>query len=328
VKKEIRVCGQSDAYEDWDNDKDISAMLDLGATHTFVTDRLVKELGLWLSDSHTSMKVVNSKAQRITKMSYDVPIMLDQWRGKQDVLVVNLDDYNIIFGLDFLRKNKIVLTSYLNEVMIANKGCPCFVPCCNVATVNVIRSGKNLISVIAIGKALRKSGKNKIVLTSYLNEVMIANKGCPCFVPCCNVATVNVIRSGKNLISAIAIGKALRKSGEMFLTIVVDEKADYYEEVPTKIASVLKQFEDVMSSQLTKKLPPKRAINHQIELVPRIKPSSQTLYQMSPIKLAELRKQLGELIDRGLSVLLRLYMMLWSYFKKKTDESLHMCVDY
>jgi len=244
VKKEIRVCGQSDACEDWDNDKDISAMLDLGATHTFVTDRLVKELALWLSDSHTSMKVINSKAQRITKMSYDVPIMLDQWRGKQDVLVINLDDYDIIFGLDFLRKTK-------------------------------------------------------IVLTSYLNEVMIANKGCPCFVPCCNVATVNVIRSGKNLISAIAIGKALRKSGEMFLTIVVDEKADYYEEVPKKIASVLKQFEDVMSSQLTKKLPPKRAINHQIELVPRIKPPSQTLYQMSPIKLAELRKQLGELIDMG-----------------------------
>jgi hypothetical protein len=231
VKKEIRVCGQSDVCEDWDNDKDISVMLDLGATHTFVIDRLVKELGLWLSDSHTSMKVINSKAQRITGMSYDVPIM-------------SYDDYDIIFSLDFLRKTK-------------------------------------------------------IVLTSYLNEVMIANEGCPCFVPCCNVATVNVIRSGKSLISTIAIDKALRKSGEMFLTIVVYEKADYYEEVPKKIASVLKQFEDVMSSQLPKKLPPKRAIDHQIELVLGIKPPSQTLYRMSPIKLAELRKQLGELIDIG-----------------------------
>ena len=35
-------------------------------------------------------------------MSYDVPIALDQWKGKQDVLVVNLDDYDIILGLDFL----------------------------------------------------------------------------------------------------------------------------------------------------------------------------------------------------------------------------------
>jgi hypothetical protein len=84
------------------NGKDANAMLDSGATHTFVANRLVKELGLRLIDSHTSMKAVNSKAQRITGMSYNMPITLDQWRGKQDVLVVNLDDYDIILGLDFL----------------------------------------------------------------------------------------------------------------------------------------------------------------------------------------------------------------------------------
>jgi hypothetical protein len=40
----------------------MNAILDSGATHTFVADQLVKELGLQLSDSHTSMKAVNSKA--------------------------------------------------------------------------------------------------------------------------------------------------------------------------------------------------------------------------------------------------------------------------
>ena len=44
------------------NGKDVNAVLDSGATHTFVADQLVKELGLQLSDSHTSMKAVNSKA--------------------------------------------------------------------------------------------------------------------------------------------------------------------------------------------------------------------------------------------------------------------------
>jgi len=39
-------------------------------------------------------------------VSYDVPIMLDQLRGKHDLLVVNLDDYDIILGLDFLRKSQ------------------------------------------------------------------------------------------------------------------------------------------------------------------------------------------------------------------------------
>jgi len=38
------------------NGKDINAILNLGATHTFIVNRLVKELGLQLSSSHTSMK--------------------------------------------------------------------------------------------------------------------------------------------------------------------------------------------------------------------------------------------------------------------------------
>jgi hypothetical protein len=44
------------------NGKDVNAILDSDVTHTFDADLLVKELGLWLSDSHTSMKEVNSKA--------------------------------------------------------------------------------------------------------------------------------------------------------------------------------------------------------------------------------------------------------------------------
>jgi hypothetical protein len=221
------------------NGKDINAMLDSGATHTFVADRLVKELGLRLSDSQTSMKAVNSKAQRIAGMSYDVPIVLDRWRGKQDVLVVTLDDYDIILGLDFLRKAKIVLMPYLNGIMVASEGCPCFIPCINVAIANVVK------------------GK-------------------------------------KSLISAIAIEKALRKGGEVFLATIVEEEADYCEEVPKEIASVLQQFEDVMPPQLPKKLPPRRAIDHRIELVPGAKPPSQAPYRMSPKELAELRKQLED----------------------------------
>lgn len=59
------------------NGKDVNAILDSDVTHTFDADLLVKELGLWLSDSHTSMKEVNSKAWRIVGMSYDVSITLD-----------------------------------------------------------------------------------------------------------------------------------------------------------------------------------------------------------------------------------------------------------
>ena len=102
------------------NDREIVAMLDSGATNTFVADRLVTQLGLRLSNSQTSMKAVNAKAQRILGMAYGVSVVLDKWQGKQDLLVVTLDDFDVILGLDFLRKAKIALMPHLNGILLAN----------------------------------------------------------------------------------------------------------------------------------------------------------------------------------------------------------------
>jgi hypothetical protein len=138
----------------------------------------------------------------------------------------------------------------------------------------------------------------------------------------------NVIRVGKNLISAIAIDKAIHKGGEMFLAIIVDEKMNYYKEVPKEIASVLKQFEDVMLPQLQKKLPPRRAIDHRIELVLGTKPQFQAPYRMSLMELEELKKQLGELINKGFIRPSKASYSAPILFQKKVYGSLLMCVDY
>jgi hypothetical protein len=53
-------------------------MLQLGTTHTFMVDQLVKYLSLRFNSIHTSMKAMISKAQKITGMSYDVLIVLDR----------------------------------------------------------------------------------------------------------------------------------------------------------------------------------------------------------------------------------------------------------
>nr|TKS07033.1 hypothetical protein D5086_0000117420 [Populus alba] len=51
------------------NGKDVNPMLDSGATHTFVADRLVKELGLRLSDSQTSIEVELDMLDRLCQAS-------------------------------------------------------------------------------------------------------------------------------------------------------------------------------------------------------------------------------------------------------------------
>ena len=55
-----------------------------------------------------------------------------------------------------------------------------------------------------------------------------------------------------------------------------------------------------MPLELPKKLPPRRDIDHKIELLPGTVAPAQAPYRMAPQELVELRKQLNELLDAGL----------------------------
>ena len=99
-------------------------------------------------------------------------------------------------------------------------------------------------------------------------------------------------------------------------------------EVLDSVVKILKEFKDVMPAELPKKLPPRRPINHKIELLPGTKAPAQAPYRMPPVELLELRKQLKELLDAGLIQPSRAPYGAPVLFQKKQDGSLHMCVDY
>ena len=99
-------------------------------------------------------------------------------------------------------------------------------------------------------------------------------------------------------------------------------------EVPNSVAGILKEFRDIMPSDLPKELPPQRPINHKIELLPEAKPLAQVPYRMAPAELLELRKQLKELLDSGMIQPSRAPFGAPVLFQKKHNGSLRMCVDY
>jgi hypothetical protein len=76
------------------------------------------------------------------------------------------------------------------------------------------------------------------------------------------------------------------------------------------------------------RMPPDRDIEFAIELQPETAPISKRPYRMPPAELAELKKQLQELLDKGF---IRPSTSPWgcpALFIKKKDESLRLCVDY
>ncbi|KAL5733419.1 hypothetical protein ACOSQ2_033111 [Xanthoceras sorbifolium] len=83
-----------------------------------------------------------------------------------------------------------------------------------------------------------------------------------------------------------------------------------------------------MPTELPKKLPPRREVDHQIELEPGIKPPAKALYRMAPPELEELRKQLKDLLDAGCIQPSKVPYGAPVLFQRKKDGSMRLCIDY
>ena len=132
----------------------------------------------------------------------------------------------------------------------------------------------------------------KVAVVPHLNGLFILDELRTCFVQgkfvpkdeCDDVGKVN------GVLSATQVENGLRRGEETFLAALLDVKPDRTVEVPDQVAELLRQFADVMPPEL----PPRRTIDHKIELVPGSQPFAHAPYRMSPLELAKLRKQLNE----------------------------------
>lgn len=88
------------------------------------------------------------------------------------------------------------------------------------------------------------------------------------------------------------------------------------------------RIQDVMAPELPKTLPPTRDIDHKIELLPGSVAPAQAPYRMAPKELAELRRQMNELLDAGLIQPSKAPNGAPVLFQKRQDGSMRMCVDY
>ncbi|KAG6498516.1 hypothetical protein ZIOFF_038234 [Zingiber officinale] len=199
------------------NGKIVNVMVDTGATHTFVSAKLVKDYGLSIRKCPSYIKSMNAKAQAVVGMTYNVPLPVGTQVGKANMMVIPLEDFQIIIGMEFLRKTKMVPMPHLDGVMVMQESNPCFV------------------------SAVHPYGKGQ-------------NKG------------------KTNIISATSLEKGLRRGETTYLAALIDAKSDQNVELPVGVQDILSKFEDVMPSELPKCLPPRRNVDHKIELIPGVVP--------------------------------------------------------
>ncbi|KAJ4973268.1 hypothetical protein NE237_006442 [Protea cynaroides] len=83
-------------------------------------------------------------------------------------------------------------------------------------------------------------------------------------------------------ISALQLTKGLKK-GEITYVASLREEEDMgpKKAQPQEIEVVLNEYKDIMPNELPKKLPPRREVDHEIELVPSAKPPAMAPYRCS-----------------------------------------------
>ena len=254
------------------NGKEVWAMLDTGATNNFVAAREATRLGLKVVQNSYKLKAVNSEAKPILGAAM-VNLKIGEWEGECSLMVVPLDDFDMILGMDFFLRAKVGLFPHLSGIFIHDEGSPCFVKA-------------------SFAGRLLDSKQKQVVM------------------------------------SAQQLKAGMRKGEQTLVAALVEIKPDQFVEVPEEVVSVLDEFMDVMPKELPKTLPPRRNMDHKIELEPGARIPAQAPYRMAPKELAELRKQLDELLDAGYVQPSKAPYGAPVLFQRKQDGSLRMCVDY
>ncbi|XP_019059514.1 PREDICTED: uncharacterized protein LOC104825588 [Tarenaya hassleriana] len=122
----------------------------------------------------------------------------------------------------------------------------------------------------------------------------------------------------------IRISRDLDYGDEAFLVVVT---ATQEMEMRLGETPVVRDFPDVFPEELPG-LPPEREVDFCIDVIPGTEPVSKTPYRMAPTEMAELKKQLNELMEKGF---IQPSVSPWGapvLFVKKKDGSMRLCIDY
>ena len=184
------------------------------------------------------MKAVNSEALPIVGVSKRVPFKLGAWTGELDLVVVCMDNFDVVLGMEFLLEYKVIPMPLAKCLVITD---------CNPTV---------------IPASIKQSGNLR-------------------------------------MISTIQLKRGLAREEPTFMAIPLMEEVTIEETILDEIKEVLNSYADIMPEGLPQTLPPRRGIDHEIELLPGVKPPAKNAYRMAPTELAELRKQLDELLTAG-----------------------------
>ncbi|KAF2299433.1 hypothetical protein GH714_031935 [Hevea brasiliensis] len=89
--------------------------------------------------------------------------------------------------------------------------------------------------------------------------------------------------AGSSTLSALQLARSVKRAEPTYLVALQAEESVHAVEVPHEVQNVLQEFKDVMPKELPKQLPPKREVDHPIELLLSAKPPAGVPYRTAQL---------------------------------------------
>ncbi|XP_059074886.1 uncharacterized protein LOC131874941 [Cryptomeria japonica] len=134
------------------------------------------------------------------------------------------------------------------------------------------------------------------------------------------------VGEAKNVLSERELVKDMKVRGFCYALMVQKEEGGGIP-IPTEIAKVLKEYIDVIPDELPDGLPPKRNIQHHLDLISRASLPNQAAYRMSPTQHVELNKKVMELMKKGVVQESMSPCVVPTLLTPKKDGTWRMCID-
>lgn len=139
--------------------------------------------------------------------------------------------------------------------------------------------------------------------------------------------TINNLSCHSVFISRQQLAK-VSSNVELFAIYVNEIEPIEKDVIKPDVAMMIQKFIDIFPKTLPNQLPPKRSIDHTIELTPGVEPPSRSIYRMSYEETNELKKQLEDLLKKGYIRPSTSPFGAPVLFVHKKDGTLRLCVDY
>lgn len=253
-------------------DKDVSCLVDTGATHSFMSPKLARELGLPLQKASKPINVRFAKGEphKTEEVALQVTLRCGTLEFVENFTLCEMDEVDLILGDTFFEAH---------TVDVRRKP----------ARLVVRRDGKELVLKLTRGPSIAGGKLNLVSLDQMLEQQFVV----------------------------MAREEQVGHKGE-----VVQQP------LPKEIQEVLAKYKDVLTNELPKKLPPRREVDHKIEVIPGAEPPSKAPYRLNQKELMELKKQLNDLLERGYVRPSKSPYGAPVLFVDKKDGKLRMCIDY